>query len=145
MDALYSADMLLLGRYRFDQRSRALFHLDSGAHIQIGSRALGVLCVLVEHAGDLVPKDEIMKAVWPETVVEDANLTVHISTLRRILGFWSLGRQLHSNGFWPRLSLYRRGDAERPRCPSGYREASATQCAHAAHPAERGKAVRQRE
>jgi DNA-binding winged helix-turn-helix (wHTH) protein len=88
MDALNSADMLLLGTFRFDQRSCALFHLDSGAHIQIGSRALGVLGVLVEHAGDLVPKDEIMKAVWPETAVEDANLTVHISTLRRI---WILG------------------------------------------------------
>ena len=85
MDALNSADMFLLGTFRFDQRSSALFHLDSGAHIPIGSRALGVLGVLVEHAGDLVPKDEIMKAVWPETVVEDANLTVHISTLRRIL------------------------------------------------------------
>jgi DNA-binding winged helix-turn-helix (wHTH) protein len=85
MEALDSADMLLLGTFRFDQRSCALFHLDSGAHIPIGSRALGVLGVLVEHAGDLVPKDEIMKAVWPETVVEDANLTVHISTLRRIL------------------------------------------------------------
>src|SRR5205085_11813251 len=85
MDALNSADVLLLGTFRFDQRSCALFHLDSGAHIQIGSRALGVLGVLVDHAGDLVPKDEIMKAVWPETVVEDANLTVHISTLRRLL------------------------------------------------------------
>src|SRR5437762_3496888 len=85
MDALNSADLLLLGTFRFDQRSCALFHLDSGAHIQIGSRALGVLGVLVEHAGDLVPKDEIMNAVWPETVVEEANLTVHISSLRRVL------------------------------------------------------------
>jgi len=84
-DALNSADMLQLGAFRFDQHSRALFHLDSGAHIPIGSRALGVLGVLVERAGELVPKDEIMKAVWPETVVEDANLTIHISTLRRIL------------------------------------------------------------
>src|SRR5438132_2529734 len=84
-DALNSADVLLLGAFRLDQRSRALFHLDTGAQIQIGSRALGVLGILVERAGDLVPKDEIMEAVWPETVVEDANLTVHISTLRRIL------------------------------------------------------------
>jgi len=84
-DALNSADMLLLGAFRLDQRSRALFHLDTGAQIQIGSRALGVLGILVERAGDLVPKDEIMEAVWPETVVADANLTVHISTLRRIL------------------------------------------------------------
>jgi DNA-binding winged helix-turn-helix (wHTH) protein len=85
MDALNSADMLRLGAFRFDQRSRALFLLDSGAQIPIGSRALAILGVLVEHAGDLVPKDEIMNAVWPETVVEDANLTVHISTLRRVL------------------------------------------------------------
>jgi adenylate cyclase len=82
-DALNLTDMLLLGAFRFDQHS--LFYLDSGTQIPIGSRALRVLGVLVERAGDLVPKDEIMKAVWPETVVEDANLTVHISTLRRIL------------------------------------------------------------
>src|SRR5262249_48096497 len=85
MDALNSANVVLLGSFRFDQRSGALFDLNSGAHIPIGSRALGVLGVLVEHAGDLVPKDEIIKRVWPETVVEDANLTVHISSLRRVL------------------------------------------------------------
>jgi len=85
MDALNCADMLLLGAFRFDRRNRALFHLDSGAQIAIGSRALGVLGVLIERAGDLVSKDEIMEAVWPETVVADANLTVHISTLRRLL------------------------------------------------------------
>ena len=85
MDALNSADLLLLGAFRFDQHRRALFNLDSGVQLPLGSRALGVLGVLVERAGDLVPKDEIMNAVWPETVVEDANLTVHISTLRRVL------------------------------------------------------------
>src|SRR5205807_7896394 len=84
-DALDSADMLLLGEFRFGRNRRALFHCDSGAQIPIGSRALGILGVLVERAGELVAKDEIMDAVWPETVVEDANLTVHISTLRRIL------------------------------------------------------------
>jgi TolB-like protein/DNA-binding winged helix-turn-helix (wHTH) protein/Tfp pilus assembly protein PilF len=85
MDALNSADMLLLGAFRFDRRSRTLLQIDSSAQIPIGSRALGVLGILVERAGQLVPKDEIMRAVWPETVVEDANLTVHISTLRRLL------------------------------------------------------------
>jgi DNA-binding winged helix-turn-helix (wHTH) protein len=114
MDALNSADMLLLGRFRFDQRSCALFHLDSGVHIQIGSRALGVLGVLVEHAGDLVPKDEIMKAVWPQTVVEDANLTVHVSTLRRILDSGRLDGSCIQTVSWPRLPLCRRSDAERP-------------------------------
>ena len=51
----------------------------------IGSRALDVLCVLVAARGELVSKDEIMAAVWPGTVVEDNNLTVQISALRRVL------------------------------------------------------------
>jgi len=41
--------------------------------------------VLIERAGDVVAKDEIIDAVWPETVVEDNNLTVQISALRRVL------------------------------------------------------------
>ena len=85
MDALNSADMLLLGAFRFDRRNRALFHLDSDAQIPIGSRALGVLGVLIERAGDLVPKDEIMEAVWPETVVEKPNNTVLLLTAIEML------------------------------------------------------------
>ena len=85
MDALNSADMLLLGTFRFDRRSRTLSRLDTGSQIPLGSRAIDVLGVLLERAGDLVPKDDIMQAVWPEMVVEEANLTVHISTLRRVL------------------------------------------------------------
>src|SRR5882724_8384748 len=77
--------MLVFGAFRFDRKRRALFHCDGGAQIPMGSRALGILGVLVERAGELVAKDEIMDAVWPETVVEDANLTVHVSTLRRVL------------------------------------------------------------
>ena len=53
--------------------------------VAIGSRAFDVLRVLVERHDDLVSKDEIMAAVWPGTVVEDNNLTVQISALRRIL------------------------------------------------------------
>ena len=85
MDALNSADMLLLGTFRFDRRSRTLSRLDTGSQIPLGSRAIDVLGVLLERAGDLVPKDDIIQAVWPEMVVEEANLTVHISTLRRVL------------------------------------------------------------
>src|SRR5207244_7831118 len=66
-----------------------LFSLNNDAQVAVGSRALEVLSVLIERAGDLVPKEEIMNAVWPETTVEDANLTVQISALRRVL---DLGR-----------------------------------------------------
>lgn len=51
----------------------------------IGSRALDILGVLIERAGEVVTKDEIIAAVWPGTVVEDSNLTVQISALRRVL------------------------------------------------------------
>ena len=51
----------------------------------IGSRALAVLGVLIEQPGDLVSRDAIMDAVWPGIAVEESNLTVQISALRRIL------------------------------------------------------------
>ena len=43
------------------------------------------LVVLLEHAGRLVTKQELLEAIWPETAVEEANLTVNVSTLRRLL------------------------------------------------------------
>ena len=55
------------------------------APISIGSRALDLLGLLIERQGQLVSKDAIMQAVWPGMVVEDGNLTVQISALRRIL------------------------------------------------------------
>jgi adenylate cyclase len=73
-------------RFRFDQRG--LFRRDlSGAFVpvEIGSRALDVLKILVERAGDIVPRDEIMVAVWPRTAVEGSNLPVQIAALRRVL------------------------------------------------------------
>ena len=53
--------------------------------VALGSRALDLLLLLVEHHGEVVPKDNIMQAVWRRTAVEEANLTMQISTLRRIL------------------------------------------------------------
>jgi adenylate cyclase len=53
--------------------------------VVIGTRALGLLRLLVERQGKLVSKDAIMEAVWPGTVVEEGNLTVQLSALRRIL------------------------------------------------------------
>src|SRR6516162_7584875 len=53
--------------------------------VALGSRALDLLLLLVEHHGEIVPKDAIMQAVWPRAAVEEANLTMQISTLRRVL------------------------------------------------------------
>ena len=54
--------------------------------IPLGSRAMDILIALVERPSELVSKEELMARVWPNTFVEPANLTVHISALRRTLG-----------------------------------------------------------
>lgn len=59
--------------------------LENGKAVHIGSRALEVLIALLERPGELVTKQELMDRVWPNTFVEPANLTVHISALRRVL------------------------------------------------------------
>lgn len=54
--------------------------------VRLGSRALDILLVLVTRAGELVSKRELVALVWPDTVVVEANLTVHVAALRRALG-----------------------------------------------------------
>ncbi len=53
--------------------------------MRVGGRALKILIVLLERPGKLVSKQELMGRVWPSIFVEPANLTVHISALRRTL------------------------------------------------------------
>jgi len=79
-------DIFQFEGFRLDRRG--LFRRDERgvlAPMAIGSRALGVLGVLVGRAGDLVARDEIIAAVWPATVVEDNNLNIQIAVLRRLL------------------------------------------------------------
>lgn len=57
-----------------------------GAPITIGSRALDLLIALVEHAGDVVSKQELMARVWPRTTVDEGSLRVHVAMLRKALG-----------------------------------------------------------
>jgi DNA-binding winged helix-turn-helix (wHTH) protein len=59
--------------------------LEGGKPVSIGSRALEILIVLLERPGELVTKEELMARVWPNVFVEPANLTVHMSALRRTL------------------------------------------------------------
>lgn len=60
--------------------------LHNDVAVRIGGRALDILTVLVEHAGELVSKRELMAAVWPDTIVDESNLKVNIAALRRVLG-----------------------------------------------------------
>ena len=59
--------------------------LEGDKPVPLGSRALQILVALLDRAGELVKKEELMGLVWPNVFVEPANLTVHISALRRAL------------------------------------------------------------
>jgi TolB-like protein len=74
-------DELNLGRFRFDLRQRELKR--DGLPVQLGSRARDILWVLAAAKGEVVTKDELMTRVWPGRVVEENNVQVHISALRK--------------------------------------------------------------
>lgn len=59
--------------------------LEGERPVLLGSRALEILIVLLERPSELISKQELMARVWPNVFVEPANLTVHISALRRAL------------------------------------------------------------
>ena len=73
------------GGFRLDSAQRRLFAPD-GAAVELPSRAFDVLLFMVERPGQLLDKGAVLKAVWPDTVVEEGNLSRCIFDLRRALG-----------------------------------------------------------
>jgi len=77
------------GTYRFvgfELRPRERMLLQDGKRAVVGPRAFDLLVALVERAGSLVTKDELLERVWPRLVVEENNLQVQVSALRKVLG-----------------------------------------------------------
>jgi TolB-like protein/cytochrome c-type biogenesis protein CcmH/NrfG len=72
-----------LGPFRLDTEARVLTH--DGVATALGARGVAVLAVLVNRAGEYVDKSVIMDAAWPGVVVEEDNLTVQVSAIRRVL------------------------------------------------------------
>jgi predicted ATPase/DNA-binding winged helix-turn-helix (wHTH) protein len=60
--------------------------LSNGGSLRLGSRALEVLITLVECAGETVSKDQLISRVWPDTVVDEGALRVHVAAVRKALG-----------------------------------------------------------
>ena len=75
---------LEFGRFRVLLRQRQL--VADGVPIELGTRALDLLLVLLETDGSLVSKDELMSRVWPGIVVAEENLKTQIFALRKALG-----------------------------------------------------------
>src|SRR5262245_28863147 len=72
------------GPYRLDAADRLLMR--DGAVVPLQPKVIDLLLTLVERHGRLLEKDELMKLVWPDVIVEEANLASNISILRKTLG-----------------------------------------------------------
>ena len=73
------------GEFRLDVDKRLLLR-QNGLPVALMPKAFETLRYLVEHAGKIVEKDELMSAVWTDTIVEENNLSQNISILRKVLG-----------------------------------------------------------
>lgn len=76
--------MTHIGRFELDLEMRTLSR--GGEPVHTGARAFDILALLASMRGRLVTKDELMKYVWPHTIVEENNLHTHFSVLRKALG-----------------------------------------------------------
>jgi pimeloyl-ACP methyl ester carboxylesterase/DNA-binding winged helix-turn-helix (wHTH) protein len=76
------------------------FHLDAAEHrlprdgveVPLQLKVFETLCVLVENAGRLLKKEDLLSQVWPDTVVEENNLNKNVSILRKALGERATGQ-----------------------------------------------------
>ena len=82
--------LLEFGPYRLDARRRLVWKGDT--LLEVPPKAAELLAVLAGEAGQVVSKEELLQRVWPDTFVEEANLSVNVSILRRALGDQPDGR-----------------------------------------------------
>src|SRR5258705_11311281 len=75
---------IAFGPYRLLAAQRLL--LEGDRPVRLGSRAFDILAALVERAGEVVGKEQLIARAWPQTFVEEANLKIQVSALRRALG-----------------------------------------------------------
>ena len=72
------------GPFRLFTDQRLL--LEGDRPVRLGSRAFDILAALVERPGEAVGKEQLIARAWPQTTVEDSNLKIQVSALRRALG-----------------------------------------------------------
>jgi len=72
------------GPFHLDPEERVL--LREGRPVPLTPKVFETLAILLENSGRLIEKEELKKKLWPETFVEDGNLTFNISVLRKALG-----------------------------------------------------------
>ncbi len=88
---LHAKHFYAFGPFRLDADKRVLVR--DGTPVPLAPKAAEALLVLVENAGHLVDKDDLMRRVWPDAFVEEGNLNKNIFVLRKVLGEWDGGRE----------------------------------------------------
>src|SRR5260370_12994511 len=86
---------LTFGPFRLLPQQRLLLRADTP--LRLGSRAREILLALVERAGEIVNKTDLVARVWPNTIVEEGTLRVHIAALRKVLGDGRAGMRYVEN------------------------------------------------
>lgn len=86
-----SEEVLSFGSFELMPSRRIL--LENDKPVGIRSRALDILCLLVESSGQILSKDDLLARAWPSTFVAEANVRVQINELRRVLGDGRHGRR----------------------------------------------------
>lgn len=111
-------DLVRFGPFRLDPSKRVLWRGDEV--VPLAPRALDLLIALAEQRGDVVTKQSLLDRVWPGAFVEEANLSVNVSALRRALGTRPDGKPyietLPRRGY--RLAVPVRAGAAAPRPPA---------------------------
>lgn len=89
------AERIEFGPFRLDTGKRVLWR--GRDLVSVPPKALDLLVALVEQRGDVVSKPDLLSRVWPDTFVEEANLSVNASILRKVLGIQDDGRPYLEN------------------------------------------------
>jgi Tol biopolymer transport system component/DNA-binding winged helix-turn-helix (wHTH) protein len=77
-------EIFVFGEYRLDARERRVWR--GNAVVPLSPKTFDLLVVMLQGAGRLLEKDYLIRSVWPDSFVQDANLSVHIANLRKTLG-----------------------------------------------------------
>ncbi|MET0412820.1 MAG: winged helix-turn-helix domain-containing protein [Polyangiaceae bacterium] len=97
-----------------------------GVSVRLGSRALDVLIALLQRAGQIVDHQELLAAAWPNVVVQESNLRVHVAALRQAIGQGGSGERLIANvpgrGYSFVAEVHRRWDVEEESQPQPDRD-----------------------
>jgi predicted ATPase/DNA-binding winged helix-turn-helix (wHTH) protein len=88
-------ETFVFGSFRLIPAQRTL--LDDGKPLHLGSRALDILTTLVERAGETIRKEELIARTWPDIVVDEGALRVHVAALRKTLEGGRAGKRYIAN------------------------------------------------